>query len=132
MQFVQIRAGSGKCTEKCRSACPGKRRRAKKRKRQKSADKDGEKGKECRQSREKTFEKKATKRRFSAEAFAEDSNPDVIYGRDFEGEAIPWNLSQEKWEKSLSADRFLMWRQGKYEMKRPFSFFLSQILQIPL
>lgn len=57
-------------------------------KKEKSSGKDGKKEKNSGSQEKKTFEKKGQKGDFRG-GFRRDSNPDVIYGRDFEGEAIP-------------------------------------------
>ena len=57
-------------------------------KKEKSSGKDGKKEKISGSQEKKTFEKKGQKGEFRG-GFRRDSNPDVIYGRDFEGEAIP-------------------------------------------
>ena len=57
-------------------------------KKEKSSGKDGKKEKNAGSPEKKTSEKKAQKGDFRG-GFRRDSNPDVIYGRDFEGEAIP-------------------------------------------
>ena len=57
-------------------------------KKEKSSGKDAKKEKNSGSQEKKTFEKKGQKGDFRG-GFRRDSNPDVIYGRDFEGEAIP-------------------------------------------
>ena len=77
----------------------------------------------------KSFDKKGHGGDFRG-GFRRDSNPDVIYGRDFEGETIPLeSITGEMGEVIIRGTRFWMWRQERSGMKKPFSFFRLRILQ---
>ena len=87
---------------------------------EKKAEKKTDKGQQEKKDKKAAFADRKDNRKGDSGVIREDSNPDVIYGRDFEDEPIPLeNIVQEMGEVIIRC-RLWMWKREKSEMRRPY------------